>query len=158
MNNSPSAFAEPSVMDIDGSCLGNPGPMGWAYHIQWPDGSTTEKALGAPDGTNNQAELRSCIDGLKASLTGSLITIITDSNYVRLGATVWSIEWIKKNWKNGKGKPVANKDLWIELLALIKAREVTFERVAGHSGDPMNDHVDALAKAAAEQAKNAKDT
>jgi ribonuclease HI len=43
--------------------------MGWAYHIQWPDGTTTEKAdaLGAPDGTNNRAELLSCIDGLKAT-------------------------------------------------------------------------------------------
>lgn len=144
------ASAGPIVMHIDGSCLGNPGKVGWAHHIQWPDGTTTEKANGAPHGTNNVAELRSCIDGLKATPEGSQVKVVTDSNYVRLGATVWSSGWIKNHWKNAQRKPVKNKELWLELLALMGTREVTFERVAGHSGDPLNDRVDELARAAAE--------
>lgn len=143
------AWAGPIIMHIDGSCLGNPGNVGWAHHIQWPDGTIIEKANGAPDGTNNVAELRSCIDGLKAIPDGSLVKVVTDSDYVRLGATVWSPNWIKNNWKNAQRKPVKNKKLWLELLALLETREVTFERVAGHSGDPLNDRVDELAREAA---------
>lgn len=153
-HNQQPASACPIVIHTDGSCLGNPGPMGWAYHIQWPDGSTTEKANALGEGTNNIAEMLAAIDGLKATPTGSLIKIITDSNYVRLGATEWSIDWIKKNWRNAQKKPVKNKELWIELLALMETREVTFERVAGHSGDPMNDQVDEMARNAAENWKD----
>lgn len=149
-NNQP-ASAGPILMHIDGSCLGNPGAIGWAYHIQWPNGSTTEKSNGALKGTNNGAELRSCIDGLKATPEGSQVEVFTDSDYTRLGATVWSPNWIKNNWKNAQRKPVKNKELWLELLALMETREVTFERVAGHSGDPLNDRVDELAKEAAEE-------
>jgi ribonuclease HI len=46
---------------------------------------------------------------------------------------------------------VANRDLWETLfaLALDPGRAVTFEWVKGHSGDRMNDVVDALATEAA---------
>jgi ribonuclease HI len=128
--------------------------MGWAYHIQWADGAATEKADALGNGTNNKAELLAAIDGLKATPTGSLVLILTDSNYVRRGATEWSTDWVENNWKNAKKKPVANKELWIELLAIMETRQVTVEREAGHSGDPMNDHVDALARTAAEDWKD----
>jgi ribonuclease HI len=45
---------------------------------------------------------------------------------------------------------VANRDLWEPLIDLVQARgDVAFRWVKGHSGDPMNDLVDALAVAAA---------
>ena len=48
-----------------------------------------------------------------------------------------------------KKQPVANVDLWEPLIELVRrARAVTFRWVKGHSGDPMNDLVDALAVAA----------
>ena len=53
-----------------------------------------------------------------------------------------------------KRQPVANRDLWEPLVELVKARgDVTFRWVKGHSGDPMNDLVDALAVAAAAKAR-----
>jgi ribonuclease HI len=47
---------------------------------------------------------------------------------------------------------VANRDLWEDLLALVLDgdRVVRFTWVKGHSGDSMNDFVDALATAAAD--------
>ena len=46
---------------------------------------------------------------------------------------------------------MANQDLWETLfaLALDPGRSVTFDWVKGHSGDRMNDVVDALATGAA---------
>ncbi|HEX3981436.1 MAG TPA: RNase H family protein, partial [Acidimicrobiales bacterium] len=57
-----------------------------------------------------------------------------------------------RGWRTTQGKPVANLDLWQELLplALDPDRTVTFEWVKGHSGDRMNDLVDALATGAAD--------
>jgi ribonuclease HI len=43
---------------------------------------------------------------------------------------------------------VANVDIWKPLIELVQARNPTFRWVKGHSGDPMNDIVDALAVAA----------
>ena len=43
---------------------------------------------------------------------------------------------------------MASADLWRPLIELVKANPVTFRWVKGHSGDPMNDLVDAMAVAA----------
>jgi ribonuclease HI len=64
----------------------------------------------------------------------------------------WYVGWQRRNWKNSAGKPVANRDLWETLIPLVleSGRAVTFSWVKGHSGDTMNDFVDALATAAAD--------
>ena len=49
----------------DGSCIGNPGPGGWAAVILC-DGKQIELSGGANDTTNNRMELMGLIQGLKA--------------------------------------------------------------------------------------------
>ena len=63
----------------------------------------------------------------------------------------WWVGWLKRGWTNSAKKPVANRDLWEPLISLYRTREaeITFKWVKGHSGDAMNDKVDALAVAAA---------
>ena len=78
--------------------------------------------------------------------------MISDSTYVvNCFRQQWWVGWKRRGWRNTQGKPVANQDLWKELLtlALDSSRPVTFEWVKGHSGDPMNDRVDQLATEAA---------
>jgi ribonuclease HI len=85
------------------------------------------------------------------SLTGP-VHVVSDSTYVvNCFRQRWHEGWKRRGWKNSQGRPVANRDLWEELfaLALDPGRAVTFEWVKGHSGDRMNDVVDALALAAA---------
>ena len=41
--------------------------------------------------------------------------IYTDSQYVQKGITEWLPGWIKRGWKNAKGEPVKNQDLWQRL-------------------------------------------
>jgi len=60
----------------------------------------------------------------------------------------WWVRWKANGWKNAKKVPVANVDLWQPLIELVVARSPHFRWVKGHSGDPMNDLVDAMAVAA----------
>ena len=76
------------------------------------------------------------------------VEIVSDSTYVvKCFNDRWYAGWLRRGWKNSQGQPVANRDLWEQLFALVldAQRDVTFIWVKGHSGDPMNDFVDALA-------------
>jgi ribonuclease HI len=132
----------------DGACRGNPGPGGWAWA-----GSEGDYASGAEAHTTNQRmEVMAVIEALREHPTGD-IEIVSDSNYVvKCFHDAWYRGWLRRGWKNSKGEPVANQDLWETLLplALESDRDVSFSWVKGHSGDRMNDFVDELATQAAD--------
>ncbi len=142
----PGADGSPIVVYTDGSCLGNPGPGGWGWAV---DGGSYDSG-GEPHTTNQRMEVLAVIRALE-TLTGP-VHVVSDSTYVvNCFRQRWHEGWMRRGWKNSQGKPVANRDLWESLfaLALEPERPVTFEWVKGHSGDRMNDLVDALANAAA---------
>lgn len=120
---------------VDGGCAPtNPGPGGWSVYGESPDGPDLELYGGELLTTNNRMELISLIKALELYQEGD--TIYADSDYARLGATVWIHNWKKTNWKNGS---VKNQDLWETIDALMIAKNATITRVAGHSGDEGND-------------------
>jgi ribonuclease HI len=130
----------------DGSCLGNPGPGGWAWAV--PDGPYASGA--DPRTTNQRMEITAALRALEA-ISGPL-HVLSDSTYVvNCFRDRWWQGWQRRGWRNTAGKPVANRDLWEPLLALAldPGRAVRFSWVKGHSGDEMNDRVDQLALAAA---------
>jgi len=130
----------------DGSCLGNPGPGGWAWAV--PDGPFASGA--EPRSTNQRMEITAVIRALEA--TEGPMHVISDSTYVvNCFRDRWYEGWRRRGWRNSAGKPVANRDLWEPLLdlALDPRRPVRFSWVKGHSGDDMNDRVDLLALEAA---------
>ncbi|MCU0986592.1 MAG: ribonuclease HI, partial [Acetobacteraceae bacterium] len=100
--------------------------------------------------TNNRMELTAAIAVLEALKRPSRIIIHTDSEYVRNGVTRWITGWVRNNWRNAAKDPVANMDLWKQLLEAQKRHEVEWKWVRGHAGDPMNERADALATAARE--------
>ena len=128
----------------DGACSGNPGKGGWgailiyAKEKKYMSGS---KQLT----TNNQMELTATIEALKAILKPSNIALYTDSQYVKNGITSWIFNWKKNGWKTANKKPVANKDLWIELEKYVDFHSVSWFWVKGHSGDHYNEIADELA-------------
>ena len=137
----------PIVVYTDGSCLGNPGPGGWAWAV--PDG---EHASGGEARTTNQRmEIKAVLEAL-GSLPHGPTVVMSDSTYVvKCFQDRWWEGWMRRGWRNTAGKPVANRDLWEPLLAeaLPSEREIVFKWVKGHSGDRWNDYVDELAVAAA---------
>jgi len=136
-------MAEPTVVFTDGACAGNPGPGGWAWAVS-PDGQRFANG-GAPHTTNQRMEVQAVLEALR-SIDGP-VQIVSDSTYVvNCFRDRWWEGWIRRGWKNSQNKPVANRDLWEPLIALVRARgDVTFRWVKGHSGDPMNELVDRLA-------------
>ncbi len=126
----------------DGGCDPNPGRGGWAALIQ-NDGKTTEISGCELYSTNNRMELTAAIQALRSLDAPSTVTLYTDSQYMQRGLTEWMPGWLAKNWRGSNG-PVANQDLWKELLAAAKPHQVTWKWVKGHSGNRFNARVDAL--------------
>ena len=138
--------ASETVVYTDGSCLGNPGPGGWAWAV--PHGRYESGA--DPRSTNQRMEITAVLRALQA-ITGD-VYVMSDSTYVvNCFRDRWWEGWLRRGWRNSSGKPVANRDLWEPLLALALdgKRSVSFSWVKGHSGDEMNDLVDLLAVEAA---------
>jgi len=134
----------------DGACKGNPGPGGWGVYIQ---SNEDEKELygGNPETTNNQMEMQAALEALKhLKDEDEVIELYTDSNYLRQGITEWIHKWKKNNWKTAAKKPVANRDLWIEISDLNEKMTVQWNWVKGHAGDPGNERADELANMGAE--------
>ena len=136
----------------DGACLGNPGPGGWAALLRWR-GIERELAGGEADTTNNRMELMAAIAALEALKEACDATLHTDSQYVRQGITEWMPNWVRRNWKTAGGDPVKNRDLWERLHAACQRHDIDWRWVKGHAGDPDNERVDQLARAAAVKIK-----
>ena len=136
----------------DGSCLGNPGPGGWAF-VATNGQNTAERSGGERDTTNNRMELMAVIRALTAAHRHSEIELHTDSQYVKNGMQSWLKNWNKNNWHTANKKPVKNQDLWMQLDALSGAIKIHWHWVRGHNGDEMNERCDELARTAAEKLK-----
>ena len=131
----------------DGGCKPNPGPGGWAAILRF--GAHERELTGAEAATtNNRMELTAAAAALETLLRPCRVVLHTDSEYVRNGVTRWSTGWVRRNWRNASGDPVANMDLWRRLLDAAARHEVEWRWVRGHAGDPMNERADRLATAA----------
>lgn len=131
----------------DGACSGNPGPGGWAAVLLY---GVKEREIsgGEAQTTNNRMEMMAVIRALKLLKEPCCVTLVTDSKYVLQGYTEWVPGWRKRGWKTADKKPVKNVDLWQALVEVAKPHRIDWQWVKGHSGNPYNDRVDALAVAA----------
>lgn len=140
----------------DGACSNNQEKVntgGWGYAHIVDNHCVRVGSARVDNTTNNQMELKAVIEGLKSAKTTlkdyEVINIYTDSNYVLKGITEWIEGWKRNNWVNSSKKPVANKELWVELDSLKteiqSSVELQWHKVKGHSGDKWNEFVDDLA-------------
>lgn len=134
----------------DGGCKPNPGPGGWAAILRF--GAVEKELSGAESATtNNRMELTAAAEALEALTKPCDVVLHTDSQYVQNGITRWLTGWVRKNWRNAAGDPVANMDLWRRLLAAAAQHKVDWKWVRGHAGDVMNERADVLATQARER-------
>jgi ribonuclease HI len=133
----------------DGGCKPNPGPGGWAAILRFR-GVERELSGAEPATTNNRMELTAAMMALEALKRPCRVVLHTDSEYLKNGVTRWHTGWVRRNWRNAAGNPVANMDLWRRVLDAAGAHQIEWRWVRGHSGDLMNERADALATAARE--------
>ena len=130
----------------DGACSGNPGIGGWGVVILINDSDPIFLKGGEIQTTNNRMELTATIKALRYFKEHQLITLFTDSKYVKDGIESWIANWKKNGWRTTSKKPVKNKELWVELDSQIAKHNITWKWVKGHAGDRYNEKADFLAR------------
>jgi ribonuclease HI len=136
-----------ALLITDGSCLGNPGPGGWA---SVPRFGGAKKEIFGYDllTTNNRMELMAAIQGLLAFKEPCEVEITTDAEYVLQGITRWISRWKRRHWWK-RNVPVRNADLWIELDELVSIHKTNWVWTKGHAAHEDNNRCDWLAQNAA---------
>ncbi len=120
----------------DGACTGNPGPAGSGLVLLDPAGKLVKESyrfLGTA--TNNIAELTAIEMVFDAMPEDAAVVIHTDSKY--------SIGVLTQGWK-----VKANGDLVARIRKRIESRPTRLKYVPGHSGVPLNERADELAREA----------
>jgi ribonuclease HI len=136
----------------DGSCTKS--RSGWGFVIV--DENNTEvmcKGGALPSGTTNQAcELLAAFyacDYMKRVYPNSEYIIHSDSAYlINCYTDKWYANWESNGWVNSKKEPVANKELWENLIPFFRDPCFHFMKVKGHAGNPFNEKADRLATGA----------
>ena len=132
----------------DGACSGNPGPGGWAA-ILFYRGHKKEISGYEGDTTNNRMEIIAAIKGLECLKEPCSVTLYSDSAYlVNAYQKNWLERWERNGWRLTNGKQeTKNADLWRHMSELCKRHHVSFNKVAGHSNNAINNRCDELAVA-----------
>lgn len=141
------------TIHTDGSCLGNPGPGGWAAILHAPDLQLEKEYSGGYAlTTNNRMEIMAVLEALRALKMPCLVDLYSDSQYVCNAVQKgWLAAWRKNSWRKADKKPVKNRDLWEALYPLLARHQITLHWLKGHAGHPENERCDLLARAAAQQ-------
>lgn len=141
----------------DGSAKGNdPNNRsgGWAYVMLY-DGDIIRKDSGHELGTTNQRmELQACAEALKACELfwdeTKEFHIYSDSVYlINCYFQSWYVNWEQNGYRNANKKPVANMDLWSQIIPYFKRKSFHFHKVQGHADNHYNNLVDEMAQKAA---------
>jgi len=146
------------TIHTDGSCLGNPGPGGWAAVLCGAE-SRTELFGGYRLTTNNRMELMAVIEAISTLTQPCKIELHSDSQYFLHALTKgWLKNWKRNGWLTAAKKPVKNRDLWQRLDPLLAAHRIDYRWVKGHSGNRENERCDLLARREASRRDLPEDT
>ncbi|PWV97955.1 ribonuclease HI [Paenibacillus cellulosilyticus] len=109
----------------DGACSGNPGPGGWGAVLFFGQ-HKKEISGGEKYTTNNRMEIQAVIEALQILKEPCKAAVYSDSAYVvNCFQNNWIRGWLRNGWKNSKGHPVENQDLWQSLWGLMQIHKVT---------------------------------
>lgn len=124
----------------DGSSLSESKTGGIGCIIKYED-KILELSDRVENTTSNQMELRAVIEGLKLLKKSCKVKLYSDSAYV--------VESVRHNkifeWRKNNFRTVKNKELWQELIKLLRMHSVKFEKVKAHSNERYNERCHHLA-------------
>lgn len=141
----------------DGACSQN-GTWKGGWGVVVVDGDTKHVFSGSETNTtNNVMEMMAFFAALEycgrtaMGNDGIEYIIHSDSAYIlNCFAQKWYVNWRKNGWLNAKKEPVANKEIWVEILRyyetlLLEGVNLKLVKVKGHSGDKYNEMADRIA-------------
>ena len=120
----------------DGGCSGNQNDKnlgGWGAVLEF--GSAMKELYGSErNTTNNRMEMTALLEAFRAiTKENQRILVFSDSSYLMdCFRKKWYVKWQQNNWLNYKKEPVANREIWEELLPYLGRHDITFCRVKGH--------------------------
>ena len=130
---------------------------GWAFIVVYGNSIIYECSGHIENATNNICELTAIIEACKQAASVNEIvrptfyTIYSDSAYcINCYKQKWYKKWQQNGWLNSKKQPVANRELWEQLIPFFENPNFKFRKVEGHSTNEYNNYVDKLAVAAKE--------
>lgn len=142
----------------DGGFRSSTNISGWAYAGYVGDDTKSPITnKGAAEGyTNQQMEMTAVIKALDSipfeMLEEYPIKVHTDSAYIcNCFKDKWWSKWIMNDWKNSKGKDVANKEYWECIIDFYNSYDIEFVKVKGHSNNEMNNLADKLVNEAMDE-------
>lgn len=140
------------LVHTDGSCLGNPGPGGWAAILHLAGTDHRKEICGAFRlTTNNRMEILAAVRALEALREACEVELFTDSQYLRNAVEKgWLGSWRANGWLKADRKPVLNADLWRLLLPQLERHNLRMRWLKGHSGHAENERCDFLARTSAQ--------
>jgi len=104
-----------------------------------------------PSSVVNQS---STLGNMSSTNTFPLITVITDSMYLKKGITEWIQHWKCNGWKTSMKQDVLNQDLWKSLDRLLTCTNIDWQWTKGHANCSGNQRVDSVANQQAQFAKD----
>lgn len=134
----------------DGSCRGNgsANARGAYGYVRVIDNIQDKLYTQAESNTTNQrcellGVIGACQDALSGYGTFTDIYIYTDSAYIiNCYTQKWYDRWLMNGWVNTKKEPVANQDLWKQLIPFFDMVNFNFLKVKGHAGVEFNEIID----------------
>ncbi len=129
----------------------NPGPGGWASILTF-EGKEKVITGSVQQTTNNRLEIAAAIEGLRKLKEPCEVVIINSSEYLCDGGNTHLEKWVKGNYINFQGFPIANRDLWETIHLFKQTHKIKFKWVRSHAGVELNERCDLLAKEARLQA------
>lgn len=131
---------------------------GWAFLAIKDDKCIYGSVGGETDTTNQRMELIAVIEALKYAAANRKInervTIYSDSAYfINCYKQDWYIKWQSNGWYNSDRKPVANADLWQQIIPYFDNFWYSFKKVKAHNNVFWNEMCDKYAQDYADQVK-----
>lgn len=129
---------------------------GWAFIVTRDQEILYETNGSEYKTTNQRMELIAIREALKYASSirrpNEKVIIYSDSAYaINCYLQEWYINWEANGWKNANKQPVANQDLWYDIIPYFDNFWYDFKKVPGHSGNYWNERCDELAQRGAEQ-------
>ncbi|MGM0379094.1 MAG: ribonuclease H family protein [Bacillota bacterium] len=130
----------------DGSYQEKIKSAGFSYIIKYPNKEYELVTKKSKLKSSSLIELEAVLDALNYLESYKNIRIISDSQYVKKGATEWLPIWLLNDWKTVNGKTAKNKKYWLKLYKLTKDKYIEFKWVKAHSNHFENELADLYAK------------